>query len=300
MFSGSLVAIVTPMLGDGAIDHEAWDRLLDFHARSGTSGIVVGGSTGESVALSDGELEGLLARARRRLGGRIPLLAGVGGSCTATVIERVRRLAEARPDALLVVTPAYNRPTQEGLYRHYAAIAAAASAPVLLYNVPSRTAVDLLPSTVARLAELPGVVGIKEAVGDMARIRDLLGAVRPGFAVLSGDDASAREAVLAGALGVISVTANVVPAAMSAMIAAARQGDRAQAEQLDAPLSALHRELAAESNPIPVKWALAEMKLINPGIRLPLTWLSDPAQPRVRAALHAASAGALAPLARRA
>ncbi|HMI38097.1 MAG TPA: 4-hydroxy-tetrahydrodipicolinate synthase [Steroidobacteraceae bacterium] len=300
MFSGTLVAIVTPMLGDGAIDHEAWDRLLDFHARSGTSGVVVGGSTGESVALSEGELDGLLARARRRLGGRIPVLAGVGGSCTASVVERVRRLAEARPDALLVVTPAYNRPTQEGLYRHFAAIAAAAAAPVLLYNVPSRTAVDLLPATVARLAELPGVVGIKEAVGDVARIRELLGAAGPGFAVLSGDDASACEAVLAGASGVISVTANVVPAAMAAVIAAARQGDRAQAEQLDAPLSALHRELAAESNPIPVKWALAEMKMINAGIRLPLTWLSDSAQPRVRSALQAASAGAIAPLARRA
>ncbi len=300
MFSGSLVAIVTPMLVDGTIDHEAWERLLDFHARSGTSGVVVGGSTGESVALSDGELDGLLVRARRRLGGRIPVLAGVGGSCTASVVERVRRLAEARPDALLVVTPAYNRPTQEGLYRHFAAIAATAAAPVLLYNVPSRTAVDLLPATVARLAELPGVVGIKEAVGDVARIRELLGAAGPGFAILSGDDASACEAVLAGAAGVISVTANVVPAAMAAVIAAARQGDRAQAERLDAPLSALHRELAAESNPIPVKWALAEMKMIDAGIRLPLTWLSDSAQPRVRAALQAANAGALAPLARRA
>jgi 4-hydroxy-tetrahydrodipicolinate synthase len=300
MFSGSLVAIVTPMLSDGAIDYEAWDRLLDFHARSGTSGVVVGGSTGESVTLSDGELEGLLARARRRLGGRIPVLAGVGGSSTATVVERVRRLAEAGPDGLLVVTPAYNRPTQEGLYRHFAAIAAAAPAPVLLYNVPSRAAVDLLPATVARLAELPGVVGIKEAVGDVARIRDLLAAAGRGFAVLSGDDASAREAVLAGAGGVISVTANVVPAAMAAVIAAARRGDRAQAEQLDAPLSALHRELAAESNPIPVKWALAEMKMIDAGIRLPLTWLSESAQPRVRSALHAASAGAAVPLARRA
>jgi len=300
MFSGSLVAIVTPMLGDGAIDHEAWDRLLDFHARSGTAGIVVGGSTGESVALSDGELDELLARARRRLGGRIPVLAGVGGSCTARVVERVRRLAESSPDALLVVTPAYNRPTQEGLYRHFAAIAAAAPAPVLLYNVPSRTAVDLLPATVARLAELPGVVGIKEAVGDLGRIRELLAAVGPGFAVLSGDDASAGEAVLAGAGGVISVTANVVPAAMAALIAAARRGDRTQAEQLDAPLSALHRELAVESNPIPVKWALAEMKMINAGIRLPLTWLSESAQPRVRAALLAASADAAAPRARRA
>jgi 4-hydroxy-tetrahydrodipicolinate synthase len=300
MFSGSLVAIVTPMHSDGAIDHEAWDRLLDFHARSGTAGVIVGGSTGESVSLSDGEVEDLLVRARRRLGGGIPLLAGVGGSCTATVIERVRRLSEAAPDALLVVTPAYNRPTQEGLYRHYAAIAAAAPAPVLLYNVPSRTAVDLLPATVARLAELPGVVGIKEAVGEVSRIRELISATRRGFTVLSGDDATAREAVLAGASGVISVTANVVPATVAAVMAAARAGDRAQAERLDAPLSALHRELAVESNPIPVKWALAEMKMINSGIRLPLTWLSEAAQPRVRAALQTATAGTLAPLARRA
>ena len=300
MFSGSLVAIVTPMLGDGAIDLEAWDRLLDFHARSGTAGVVVGGSTGESVSLSDGELDALLARARRRLGGRIPVLAGVGGSCTAAVVERVRRLAEAAPDALLVVTPAYNRPTQEGLYRHYAAIAAAAPAPVLLYNVPARTAVDLLPATVARLAELPGVVGIKEAVGDVSRIRELISAAGAGFTVLSGDDATAREAVLAGARGIISVTANVVPVAVAAVMAAAGQGDRAQAERLDAPLGALHRELAAESNPIPVKWALAEMNMINAGIRLPLTWLSEAAQPRVRAALHAANAGTAAPLARRA
>lgn len=300
MFSGSLVAIVTPMLSDGVLDFEAWDRLLDFHARSGTTGVVVGGSTGESVSLSDGELDGLLARARRRLNGRIPVIAGVGGSCTATVVERVRRLAEAGADALLVVTPAYNRPTQEGLYRHFAAIAATAPAPVLLYNVPSRTAVDLLPATVARLAELPGVVGIKEAVGDVSRVRELISASGAGFTVLSGDDATACEAVLAGASGVISVTANVVPAAMAAVMAAAGQGDRAQAERLDGPLSALHRELAAESNPIPVKWALAEMKMINSGIRLPLTWLSEAAQPRVRAALHAANAGTVAPLARRA
>ncbi len=300
MFSGSLVAIVTPMFSDGAIDFEAWDRLLDFHARSGTAGVVVGGSTGESVSLSDGELDALLARARGRLAGRVPVIAGVGGSCTATVVERVRRLAESRPDALLVVTPAYNRPTQEGLYRHFAAIAAAAPAPVLLYNVPSRTAVDLLPATVARLAELPGVVGIKEAVGDVSRIRELISASGAGFTVLSGDDATAREAVLAGAAGVISVSANVVPAAMAAVVAAAAQGERAQAERLDGPLSALHRELGAESNPIPVKWALAEMKMINSGIRLPLTWLSESAQARVRAALHAAQAGALAPLARRA
>jgi 4-hydroxy-tetrahydrodipicolinate synthase len=292
MFSGSLVAIVTPMRGDGAIDFEAWDRLLDLHLANGTAGIVVGGSTGESATLSDAELLQLLARARGRLHGRLPLIAGVGGSSTATVVGRVRALAASGVDALLAVTPAYNRPTQEGLYQHFAAIAAVAAAPVLLYNVPSRTAVDLLPGTVARLAELPAIAGIKEAVNDIDRIGELLRALPARCSVLSGDDASACEAVLAGAHGVISVTANVVPAAMAALMSAAAGGDRALAERLDAPLAALHRELGAESNPIPVKWALAEMGLIGPGIRLPLTWLSESMRPRVRAALKSALASA--------
>lgn len=292
MFSGSLVAIVTPMLEAGDLDLEAWERLLDLHLQSGTSGIVVGGSTGESVALTEAEQDTLLAHARRRVAGRLKLIAGVGGSSTARVIERVRALASAGLDALLVVTPAYNRPTQEGLYRHFAAIAAAASAPVLIYNVPSRTAVDLLPATVARLAELPRIVGIKEAVGDAGRMRELLGAVPTGFDVLSGDDATACAAVLAGARGVISVTANVVPAAMAAVIGAALRGERELAAQIDASLAPLHRELSLESNPIPVKWALTEMKMIKPGIRLPLTWLSAAAQPRVRTALRTALAAA--------
>jgi 4-hydroxy-tetrahydrodipicolinate synthase len=290
MFSGSLVAIVTPMKGDGAIDFGAWDRLLDLHLASGTSAVVVGGSTGESVALSDSELLQLLARARSRLHGRLPLIAGIGGSNTAAVVQRVHALAASGVDALLVVAPAYSRPTQEGLYQHFAAIAAASSAPVLLYNVPSRTGVDLLPATAARLAELPAVVGIKEAVSDMARIRELLRVLPGRCSVLSGDDSTAREAVLAGAHGVISVTANVVPAAMTALMGAAVRGERALAERLDAPLAALHRDLGAESNPIPVKWALAEMGLIGVGIRLPLTWLSESLRPRVRAALNAAQA----------
>ena len=292
MFSGSLVAIVTPMLEDGSLDLEAWERLLELHLASGTSGIVVGGSTGESVTLTDAEQDTLLAHARRRVAGRMKLIAGVGGSSTAAVTGRVRGLAGAGLDALLVVTPAYNRPTQEGLYRHFAAIAAAASVPVLLYNVPGRTAVDLLPATVARLAELPRIVGIKEAVGELGRVRELLAAVPAGFDVLSGDDATACAAVLAGAHGVISVTANVAPAALAAAIGAARRGERELAEQIDASLAAFHRELSLESNPIPVKWALAEMKMIKPGIRLPLTWLSAAAQPRVRAALRAALAAA--------
>lgn len=298
MFSGSLVALVTPMRGDGAIDFEAWDRLLDLHLANGTTGIVVGGSTGESVSLSDSEVLQLLARARSRLHGRLPLIAGVGGSSTAVVVGRVRALAASGVDALLVVTPAYNRPTQEGLYQHFAAIAAAAAAPLLLYNVPSRTAVDLLPATVARLAELPAVIGIKEAVSDITRIRELLRLLPERCRVLSGDDPGAREAVLAGAHGVISVTANVVPAAMAALMSAATRGERALAERLDAPLAALHRELGVESNPIPVKWALADMGLIAPGIRLPLTWLSESLRPRVRAALSAAQAALITTQAR--
>ncbi len=292
MFSGSLVAIVTPMRADGTIDFEAWDRLLDLHLANGTAGIVVGGSTGESACLSDAELLQLLARARSRLQGRLPLIAGVGGSSTASVVTRVRALVATGVDALLAVTPAYNKPTQEGLYLHFAAIAAAASAPVLLYNVPSRTAVDLLPATAARLAELPAIAGIKEAVSDMARVRELLRVLPARCSVLSGDDSSACEAVLAGAHGVISVTANVVPAAMAALMSTAARGERARAEALDSPLAALHRDLGAESNPIPVKWALAEMGLIGPGIRLPLTWLSENVRPRVRAALDSALASA--------
>jgi 4-hydroxy-tetrahydrodipicolinate synthase len=249
---------------------------------------VVGGSTGESVTLSDAEQDALLAQARRRCAGRLAVIAGVGGSSTAAVVQRLRSLASLKPDALLVVTPAYNRPTQEGLYRHFAAAVEAATAPVLLYNVPGRTAVDLLPATVARLAELRGIVGIKEAVSDLGRIRDLLAAVPKGFTVLSGDDPTACDAVLAGAHGVISVTANVRPAEVAAVMAAAARGDRDLAHALDAPLTQLHRDLSLEPNPIPVKWALCEMKLINPGIRLPLTWLSAAAQPRVRSALRAA------------
>lgn len=293
MFSGSLVALVTPMLDDGAIDIQAWERLLEMHLRAGTAAVVVGGSTGESVTLTDAECDQLVALAQRRCAGRMGVIVGVGGSSTAAVVQRARSLGGTGVDALLVATPPYNRPTQEGLYRHFAAIAAAAAAPVLLYNVPSRAGVDLLPATVARLAELPRVVGLKEAVGKIERIRELLNAVPSGFTILSGDDATACEAVLAGARGVISVTANLLPVEVTAIMAAALRGERELACRLDAPLASLHRELSLEPNPIPVKWALFDMNVINPGIRLPLTWLSAAAQPRVRRALHAAQPAAL-------
>src|ERR1700722_18849410 len=294
MFSGSLVAIVTPMHPDGAIDWAAWERLLALPLAAGTSGIVVGGTTGESATLTDEDLLALLERARQQLAGRVARLVGAGRSSTAASVERARRLSAAGVDGLLVVTPAYNRPTQEGLYRHFEAVAAASSAPVVLYNVPSRTAVDMLPATVSRLAKLPRIVAVKEAVPSMERVRDLVAQTPKDFVVLSGDDATAASAVAHGARGVISVTANVVPQAVAGMIAAALRGDREGAAQLDAPLRALHEALFVEGNPIPLKWAMAERGLIGGALRWPLTELSEGLRPRLRAALEAAEG--IAPL----
>ncbi|HXW74089.1 MAG TPA: 4-hydroxy-tetrahydrodipicolinate synthase [Steroidobacteraceae bacterium] len=275
MFGRSLVAIVTPMRADGSVDFEAWARLLDFHAMNGTAGIVVGGTTGESATLTDAELRELTARACAQLNGRLAVIAGAGSSSTAATVERVRWLSQLPVDALLLVTPAYNRPSQEGLYQHFRAAAAAAERPLLLYNVPARTAVDLKPATVARLAQLAGIVGLKEAVPESARVRELVALTPAAFTVLSGDDATAREAILAGARGVISVTANVAPRAMSEMVAAALAHEEARAAGLDAPLGALHRELFVEANPIPVKWLLMHLGRIGTGIRLPLTPLAE-------------------------
>jgi 4-hydroxy-tetrahydrodipicolinate synthase len=296
MFAGSMVAIVTPMHVDGSIDWLAWERLLAMHLEAGTSGILVGGTTGESATISDAELLALVERARAHLHGRAALLAGVGSSSTAVTVERARRVTAAGVDGLVVVTPAYNKPTQEGLYRHFEAVAAAAGVPVVLYNVPSRTAVDLLPETVARLSQLSRVVAVKEAVASIERVRALVEMTGPRFAVLSGDDASAAQAMLNGARGVISVTANVSPKAMAEMCAAALRGDRAVAEQLNAPLRALHDALFLEPNPIPVKWAMSDQGWIERGIRLPMTELSEALRTRVRAAVDA-SRGQL-PLAR--
>lgn len=292
MFSGSLVAIVTPMHADGGIDWPAWERLLDLHLAAGTAGIVVGGTTGEAATLTEPELLELLARARPLLRGRAALIAGAGESSTAATVERVRRLSAAGVDGLLVVTPPYNRPTQEGLYRHFEAVATASAVPVVLYNVPARTAVDLLPVTVARLAQLPRIVAIKEAVsaGAVQRVRELVAVTRDaqsgGFAVLSGDDGTCAETLLNGARGVISVTANIMPQAMAQLCAVGLRADRPAVQQLDACLSALHQALFVETSPIPIKWALAQQGLIGPGIRLPLTPLSEPLHARVRTALE--------------
>lgn len=274
MYAGSLVALVTPMQPDGSIDFDAWTRLLEFHVAHGTTGIVVAGSTGESATVTDPELRELLVRARKVLARRALLIANAGTSSTASSVERARWISELDVDALLIAAPAYVKPTQEGLFLHYSAIASAARIPVLLYNVPGRTAVDILPATVARLSRVPRIVGIKEAVGEAARVRELVATCASDFKVLSGDDLTAREVIGVGAVGVISVTANVAPRAMADMVAAAVRGDRAGATQVDQRLVALHRNLFVESNPIPVKWAVARMGLIGDTLRLPLTPLS--------------------------
>jgi 4-hydroxy-tetrahydrodipicolinate synthase len=287
MFADSLVALVTPMTADEALDLPAWQRLIEFHIAEGTAGVVVGGTTGESATLTEAELLQLVREAQVVAAGRLQVIAGAGLSSTAATLERVRALAPLRPDGLLVVTPAYVKPTQEGLFRHYAAVAAASDLPVILYNVPGRTGVDLAPATAGRLAALPSIVALKEAVAGPARIRELRAAA-PDLALLSGDDPTAREALLAGAVGVISVTANIAPRGIADMVAAARRGDAARAAELDGRLAGLHTALFLEPNPIPAKWALARMGLMGEGIRLPLTPLSPEVQPKVLSALQQA------------
>jgi 4-hydroxy-tetrahydrodipicolinate synthase len=288
MYAGSLVALVTPMQPNGSIDFDAWSRLLEFHVAHGTSGIVVAGSTGESATVTDEELRELLVRARKTLGQRALLVANAGTSSTATSVERARWISQLEVDALLVASPAYVKPTQQGLFLHFEAIAANSRIPVLLYNVPGRTAIDIHPATVGRLSRVPRIVGIKEAVAETARIRDLVAACVPGFQVLSGDDLTARDAIGVGAVGVISVTANVAPRAMADMVAAAVRGERAVATQIDQRLVALHRNLFVESNPIPVKWAVARMGLAGGTLRLPLTELSPEYHAVVTESLFAA------------
>jgi 4-hydroxy-tetrahydrodipicolinate synthase len=241
-----------------------------------------------SATVTDGELRDLLVHARRVLGKRAWVIANAGTSSTATSVERARWISELDVDALLVASPAYVRPTQQGLFLHFEAIAANSRIPVLLYNVPSRTACDILPATVARLSEVPRIVGIKEAVGDGARVRELVASCAAEFKVLSGDDLTARDAIGLGASGVISVTANAAPRAMADMVAAALRGDRAGATQIDQRLVALHRNLFVESNPIPVKWAVARMGLMGGTLRLPLTELSEEFHAVVNESLFAA------------
>lgn len=288
MIRGSIVAIVTPMHADGAVDYPALDALVEWHIAEGTNAIVAVGTTGESATLDMDEHLGVIRRVIEASRGRVPVIAGTGANSTSEAIELTVAAHQAGADAALLVTPYYNKPPQEGLYRHYRAVAEAVDLPILLYNVPGRTGCDLLPKTVVRLAEIPNIVGLKEARGDLQRIRELL-ALRPeGFALYSGDDATACESMLMGCDGDISVTANVAPGVMQAMCRAALAGDRGRATELDARLAGLHKQLFIEPNPIPVKWALHAMGRMAEGIRLPLVPLDATCHDPVREALRSA------------
>jgi 4-hydroxy-tetrahydrodipicolinate synthase len=288
MFRGSIVALVTPMGAAGELDLAALDRLIEFHIGEGTDGFVIAGTTGESPTLAADELEALVGRAVAAVAGRVPVIAGSGTNSTAKTIELTRRVARAGADAALVVTPYYNKPMQAGLLAHYRAVADASEVPVVLYNVPGRTACDLKPETAAALAEHERIVGLKEALADPARWQALKELCPDDFCLLSGDDATAMDFVLAGGEGVISVTANVAPRLMHGLCAAALAGERRKAMSINDRLNDLHGALFVESSPIPVKWAVARMGLIDPGIRLPLTWLAAADEAVLLAAMRTA------------
>lgn len=288
MFHGSMVALVTPMHDDGSLDLKSLAQLVEFHIENGTDAIISVGTTGESPTLNEIDHIEVVRSTVELVKGRIPVIAGTGSNCTREAIDLSKAAMAAGADAGLLVTPYYNKPTQEGLFQHYKAIAEAVAMPHILYNVPGRTACDLLPETVIRLAEIPNIVGIKEATGDLQRAQEILDACGDKLDLYSGDDATGCEFMLMGGKGVISVTSNIAPKAMSAMCAAATVGDAAMAAELDAPLAGLHDKLFLEANPIPVKWALAEMGLIGLGIRLPLTVLSEEHHATVRQAMNQA------------
>jgi 4-hydroxy-tetrahydrodipicolinate synthase len=290
MFSGSIVALVTPMQADGTVDHGALERLVDFHVSNGTNAIVAVGTTGESPTLSVEEHIEVVKRVVARAAKRIPVIAGTGANSTREAIELTQLAKDVGADACLSVTPYYNKPTQEGLYQHFKAIAEAVSVPILLYNVPGRTACDLKPDTVQRLADIPNIVGLKEAPS-LERNRELLARVGGRLALFSGDDDLACESVLAGFQGVISVTANIAPRQVRAVIDAALAGRKEEARKLDMKLQPLHKAMFLESNPIPVKWAAARLGLIPDGLRLPLVPLSRQFHGQVLEAMQSAGIG---------
>ena len=288
MLTGSIVAIVTPMLEDGKLDYERFKSLIDFHVEQGTDGIVVVGTTGESPTVDFDEHKELIRLAVAHARGRIPIVAGTGGNSTAEAIELTQSAKNAGADACLSVVPYYNKPTQEGLYRHFRAIAEAVDIPTIVYNVPGRTVADLGNDTTLRLAQIPNVIGIKDATGNIERGTDLLRRAPKDFAVYSGDDATGLALMLLGGKGIISVTANVAPRLMHEMCAAALAGDLAKARAANFKLLGLHTKLFVEANPIPVKWAVAQLGLIGTGIRLPLTPLSQQFHEIVREAMRQA------------
>ncbi|WP_445369716.1 4-hydroxy-tetrahydrodipicolinate synthase [Methylomonas sp. BW4-1] len=288
MIQGSIVALVTPMTEDGAVDETSLKRLVEFHIEQGTDALVAVGTTGESATLDEDEHCAVIKFIVDCVAGRIPVIAGTGANCTREAIHLTQKAKQAGADACLLVTPYYNKPTQEGLYLHYKAIAEAVDIPQILYNVPGRTACDLLPETVGRLAKIDNIVGVKEATGKLERVKQIRDLTGDDFALYTGDDATSCEFCLLGGNGSITVTGNVAPKLVHEMLAAAMAGDRATAEAIDAKLTGLHSSLFIQSNPIPVKWAVAEMGLMGQGIRLPLTWLTEDCFATVRAAMHQA------------
>jgi 4-hydroxy-tetrahydrodipicolinate synthase len=288
MITGSLVAIVTPMHEDGSLDLDSYRKLIDWHVAEGTKAIVAVGTTGESPTVTPEEHVEVIRAAVAAAAKRVPVIAGTGGNSTSEAIELTAHARKVGADATLQVVPYYNKPTQEGLYRHFRKIAEAVDLPMILYNVPSRTVADLANDTTIRLAEVPGITGLKDATGDMARAADLLRRLPKEFAIYSGNDDSALALMLLGGHGVISVTANVAPRQMGEMCRGALGGDLEQARSINRRLLPLHLKLFVEGNPTGVKWALSQMGRIGPGIRLPLTPLSQAAQPVVSNAMREA------------
>lgn len=290
MFRGSMVALVTPMQLDGSVDYQSLAKLVEFHIKNNTSAIVSMGTTGESATLNMEEHCEVIARTVEIAKGRISIIAGTGANSTWEAIELTQCAQQGGADACLLVTPYYNKPPQQGLYLHHKKIAETVDIPQILYNVPGRTAVDMLPETVKRLSAIDNIVGLKDATGDLARLTETQALLADTeFGLYSGDDATGTEFMLRGGHGVISVTTNVAPKAMAAMCEAALAGDRALAESLNQPLTGLHTRLFLEANPIPVKWALSEMKLILPGIRLPLTEFAEEFHQSLREAMQQAA-----------
>ncbi|MEX2523692.1 MAG: 4-hydroxy-tetrahydrodipicolinate synthase [Gammaproteobacteria bacterium] len=292
MFKGSLVALVTPMktgvAPDTELDREALERLIDFHVKNQTDGIVAVGTTGESATLTEEEHCEVIRQVVEITAGRVPVIAGTGANSTIEAIDLTRCAKEAGADACLLVTPYYNKPTQEGLYLHHKAVAETVDIPQILYNVPGRTACDMLPETVARLSEVPNIIGIKEASADLTRIESIRDLCSDDFLLVSGEDANCCDFMLRGGDGVISVSANIAPRAMHEMCLFALQGQATNAYDINKTLAGLHEKLFLESNPIPVKWAVHRLGLIEAGIRLPMTWMSEQYIPEVEAAMQQA------------
>ena len=285
MFKGSLVALVTPFDEDNRVDYAALKGLIDFHVSEGSDGLVIAGTTGEAATLTKAEHAELLARAVEMADGRLPIIAGTGSNSTQQTIDLSIKVAASGIEAYLLVVPYYNKPMQEGMFRHFTAVADAVDKPVMLYNVPGRTGADLLPETVARLAEHENIFGIKEATGDIDRLRAIRALVAEDFMCYSGDDFTSLAFLQSGGNGIVTVSGNVVPAAIARMCQLVCSGHCAEAGQLDQSLQPLNEALFVESNPIPVKWALSEMGLVQPSLRLPLTLLADQYHDQMRKAL---------------